>query len=484
MPVETAFYELGLRMAVGLLLLVVFAVILGVMTLPGFYLVLFGARLAINAAQVTGIRLFNYLGLMFRNITRNLLRTSLTYVAIFVLVFVITGIWTMLNFIDTITEDKQNDLKAIITEKHQIPSQMQRSFENDIIRIASELPEGMKPKGGNDDIMTWSFVGGSLDPNNRSLKNTIFLFAMEPRKLLTMMDGLDELTETEMNQLKAGVAVMERNPRAVIIGQEKLDLMEKRVGDRFKMESFNYKGITFEFEIIGALPSDSRYAQSAIMTREYFYNSLNEHERKTGKVEFDKPLNLIWIRLPNKEAFEVMASRVHGEPYTDEATNSERRYTFSPAIKMETASTAFGAFLDPYRDIFWGMRWVFSPMIIVIITLIIAIAVSIGVRERRTEMAVLKVLGFKPWQVLMLVMVESLLVGIISGGISTTLIYLSVNYGGGLPIKIAFFPKFMLTKEVLTWGPLIGAFASFVGSAVPAWNTHKIKAAEVFARVA
>ena len=194
MPVsfETAFYELGLYLSVGLLVIVVGAIILGLMTLPGFYAVLFGVRLLIAAAQSTGIRLFNYLALIFRNMTRNLLRTSLTYVAIFVLVFVISGIWSMLNFIDSVTQEKENNLKAIITEKYKIPSQMPRSFEREVIDIAFNLPEPMRPKNGLDDIMTWSFVGGSTDPNNRSLKNIIFFFAMEPRKLLTMMDGLEE----------------------------------------------------------------------------------------------------------------------------------------------------------------------------------------------------------------------------------------------------------------------------------------------------
>jgi hypothetical protein len=41
----------------------------------------------------------------------------------------------------------------------------------------------------------------------------------------------------------------------------------------------------------------------------------------------------------------------------------------------------------------------------------------------------------------------------------------------------------MLPNQVLLWGPAIGIIASFVGSIVPAWTTHNIKAAEVFARV-
>jgi putative ABC transport system permease protein len=483
MPVsfETAFYELGLYLSVGLLVIVVAAIVLGLMTLPGFYAVLFGLRLLIAAAQNTGVRIFNYLGLIFRNITRNLLRTSLTYVAIFVLVFVISGIWSMLNFIDSITQEKENNLKAIITEKYKIPSQMPRSFEREVVDIAFNLPEEMRPKNGLDDIMTWSFVGGSTDPNNRSLKNIIFFFAMEPRKLLTMMDGLEEFSPSEMAMLAAAVQEAERNIKAVVIGEEKLELMEKRVGDRIKISSLNYPGLQFEMEIIASFPKESRYAQSAVMNREYFYRAIDEHERRLGKTEFsDKCLNLIWIRLPSKEAFERMASEIN-ETANAQGTRTRR---FSPAIKMETASSAIGTWLDPYRDIFWGMRWVLSPMIIVIITLIIAIAVSIGVRERRTEMAVLKVLGFKPWQLLALVLVEALLVGLISGTISTTLIYVMINYLGGLPIKVAFFPKFMLTPSVLAWGPIIGGAAAFVGSVIPAWNTQKIRAAEVFARVA
>ena len=483
MPVhfETAFYELGLYLSVGLLVIVVAAILLGLLTLPGFYLVLFSIRGLIAGAQLTGIRLFNYLALIFRNMTRNLLRTSLTYVAIFVLVFVISGIWSMLNFIDNVTQEKENNLKAIITEKHQIPSKMPRSFEREIIDIAFSLPEEMRPKNGMDDIMTWSFVGGSTDPSNRSLKNIIFFFAMEPRKLLTMMDGLDEFSPSEMAMLRRAVEEAERNPKAVVIGEEKLELMEKRVGDRIKITSMNYQGLEFDLEIIAAFPRESRYAQSAVMNRDYLYRAIDEYERRIGRTEYsDKCLNLIWIRLPSKEAFERMASEIN-ETANEQGTRTRR---FSPAIKMETASSAIGTWLDPYRDIFWGMRWVLSPMIIVIITLIIAIAVSIGVRERRTEMAVLKVLGFKPWQVLALVLVEALLVGIISGMISTSLIYAMVNYFGGLPIKIAFFPKFMLTAQVLAWGPLIGGLAALVGSIIPAWNTQKIRAAEVFARVA
>src|SRR5260221_9263470 len=117
---ETSLYELGLYMALLLVGVVIVAIIVGLVSLVlFFYPTIFGAQLAMQLCQHTGLRVFNYLAMMFRSITRNLLRTSLTFVAVFVLVAVISAFWSILLFIDSITEDKDNNLKAIITEKHQ-----------------------------------------------------------------------------------------------------------------------------------------------------------------------------------------------------------------------------------------------------------------------------------------------------------------------------------------------------------------------------
>ena len=75
---ETAMYVLGGLLAIYLLVIVVAAIVLGIVTLPAFYIILFGCQGILAIAQRTGIRLINYFGIMFRSITRNLLRASLT----------------------------------------------------------------------------------------------------------------------------------------------------------------------------------------------------------------------------------------------------------------------------------------------------------------------------------------------------------------------------------------------------------------------
>ena len=86
-------------------------------------------------------------------------------------------------------------------------------------------------------------------------------------------------------------------------------------------------------------------------------------------------------------------------------------YFTNPAVKCETVSSGIAAFLDAFRDLIWGMRWLLAPACLVTLSLVIANAISISVRERRMELAVLKVLGFQPRSDPALVLGEALLLG-------------------------------------------------------------------------
>ena len=157
----------------------------------------------------------------------------------------------------------------------------------------------------------------------------------------------------------------------------------------------------------------------------------------------------------------------------------------SPAVKCETASAGISSFLEPYRDILAWVKWGLVPALLIIMSLIMAMAISINVRERRTEMAVLKVLGFSPGRILAIVLGEALVVGVLSGLISAALSYGLVHgVMGGIPFQIAFFAVWDILPDALWWGILFGAFTSLIGSIVPALGARNVKVSEVFAKVA
>lgn len=412
--------------------------------------------------------------LVFKSLARNPRRSILSGLAIFVLVFVVDLIWSVLWFLDIVTAEKASDFKVIITERWQIPSQMPFSYAASLAEGAAAKPSDVRPI----DHMTWQFYGGTLDPAKRTRENILFFFCMDPTKLPTMMDGLDQLTGAELAMLNDGIRIMQKNKRAVIVGRDRLAAMNKKVGERIKVTGLNYKDIDLEVEIAGEFPP-GRYDQSAVLHRDYLNDAVDDYNRKAaraGKEKHplsEKSLNLVWLKVPDTQAFKQVSGQImNSSSYS------------SPAVKCETASSGVAAFLDAYRDLLWGMRYLLVPAILVTMSLVIANAISINVRERRPEMAVMKVLGFGPNTIMTLVLSEALLIGVLCGFLSSLLTWHYINHVvGGFKFPIAFFPSFMIPDAALWWGPVLGGATSFVGSALPAWSARSVKVSEVFAKI-
>jgi putative ABC transport system permease protein len=101
------------------------------------------------------------------------------------------------------------------------------------------------------------------------------------------------------------------------------------------------------------------------------------------------------------------------------------------------------------------------------------------------ELAVMKVLGFRPLQILVLVLGESVLLGATAGFISSATTWFLVNrVYGGIPFPIGFFSKIFIADDALWWGPAVGGLAALAGSLSPAWSACRVKVSEVFAKVA
>jgi putative ABC transport system permease protein len=428
--------------------------------------------------------------IMLKSMQRNLMLTSLMYMANFVLVLMIIGCQSIVSFIDLVQTEREQDFKAIVTERNQVPSQMPMPYEREVI---DALEKEHLLANGEDDVMTWQFYGGTMDPEKLTRESIIFFFVMEPRKFLSirngkpisMMDGIEEFTPEQIDSALQAIEVMEKNKQGVLVGEERYRLMVKKdrltaedrrqaIGYKFKVTSLNYKDIDLDCEVIGLLPK-GRFDQSAVMHRDYLLHALDDYQRRNGKPhdQADKTLNLIWIRFPNKQAFE-RASVV---------LNDSSRFT-SPGIKMETAASGISTFLEAYRDLIRALRYG-SLFIVLLTTLIFAVGIIIIVNGRRTEFAVMKVLGFPPWVVMLLILGEAMLVGIVSGFLCSVLAMILVNkVMGGIPFPIAFFPAFKVPPAAFWWGPAAGAIASFAGSIFPAISARRVRVTEVFSRVA
>src|SRR5262249_27432767 len=161
-------------------------------------------------------------------------------------------------FLDASTEEKSQEIKLIVTERWQLPSQMPLTHADYLDpRSPKFLPE-LHGLIGKDDFMTWSFYGGTTEQNVRPTRETmVFMFAMKPEHIRPMMDDLQNFDPKL-------VEAMQKSRNKVVLGKGRMQMMNMRVGDKFKIYSFNYKGIDLEFEIVGEIPG-TRYDLMGIM---------------------------------------------------------------------------------------------------------------------------------------------------------------------------------------------------------------------------
>jgi len=413
----------------------------------------------------------HYVRLVVKSLARNPLRTLLTSSATFLLVLIITLILSVLWLLNMVTMERSKDFKCIVTEKWQVPSQMPYSYAASLQEGAASKPGDIRP----DDHMTWQFYGATLD-EKKTRESLVFFFCMEPSKALTMLDISDHMTPQEERDLQVAVKALEEDPRRIIVGIERLKSMNKKVGERISLFGMNYPGINLDdCEIYATFP-DGGMNQLAVMNRDRLNNALEAYKTKNGKEHplARKSLNLVWLKVPDTAAYNRIADQIlHSPSFTD------------PAVKVETASSGIASFLDAYRDLLKWVKWYLVPAIGLTLSLVIATAISISVRERRMEMAVLKVLGFGPTQIMLMVLAEALLIGVVSGFLSSAGTYVFVNdVLGGIKFPIGFFPAFRIPKVALWWGPLTGGAAALAGSIVPAWSARAIKVSEVFSKLA
>jgi putative ABC transport system permease protein len=458
---------------------IVGGVILGALVALGpLVLFLYGGEALLSRLHLG--RVARFVLLILKSARRNPLRTGLSYLAVFVLVAIVVVVWSALHVLDRMMAFKASDIKVVVSEKWQAESALPFAYAQPLCEGGADpsRPDAVRPT----DAMTWQFYLGTVDPLKKKRDSQIFFIALEPCKAATVMDRtFDEVPQQSREQsgpklaraaeFLAAIKRMEQNRRGVILGRKVLTAINKRVGEAMKVTGLNYREIDLEMEIVGTFP-EGRFNDTAIMHRDYLNNALELYARThqgQKHAKADRSLSLVVLEVPDLTTYNQVTQQI-------DASGAFR----NPAVKCETLAAYAVTQLEGYKDIIWGMRWILSPAILFTTGLIMANAISLSVRERRREMAVLKVLGYRPVQILALVLGEALLIGGLAGLVSCVLVYEIVNRF--MEFAESFLPLY-IPDHALWWGPAVGMLTGAAGSLVPAWLACRVRVATVFARL-
>lgn len=384
--------------------------------------------------------MYKLLKLILRSLGRNKLRTALTALAVVVLVAVYTLASTVTDTVNQLLKAHSSQSRLIVREKWVMPSVFPVHYVPKITKVP-----------GVTDWTVWHFYAGNLDDAGHTGAGIATRFD----NLRAMHSGMDDLDPKL-------VEAVQKEKDGALVGRWILQQMNWQVGQRFTMNSFTHLGKNLQFKIVGVIPSE-------LWARNFFFRE-DYYQEATGDKE---TVNIVWLLAKDDGTGKRVAADV------------ERLFAKSQAkLRAETESAGAGRFIGRIGTVVNVINFVVS-ILLVDMVIVLANSINMTVRERRCELAIFKILGFRPWFILAMVVGEAMTIGAAGGVLGAGLAYgvSALNAAGRLPMRVEFLLQFPIPPKFIVHGLVIGILVAFVGSIVPALNARRVRVVEAFSSV-
>jgi putative ABC transport system permease protein len=254
---------------------------------------------------------------------------------------------------------------------------------------------------------------------------------------------------------------------SALIGRAYADRFKWKVGDRVPLKSNIYRkadgGATWEIAIAGFFDAkDGVDTQQILIHYDYFEQSLAANDDARGKVGW----YIAKIKSPDQStAISAAIDALFANSAAETKTTTEK--AFVQAFANQAGN--IGAIVVAVASA------VFFTML-----LVTANTMAQSVRERSSEIGVLKTLGYSDGAVLWLVLGESLLITAIGGLAGLALSALIVK---GIGTSLAqYMPGFSINTSALVLGLLLAVALGIVSGAMPAVSALRLRIVDALRR--
>jgi len=381
-----------------------------------------------------------YFYLIFSSLRRKKLRTILTILSIMV-AFVLFGYLTAIRQAFDAGVEVAGADRLIVRHKVSLIRLLPQSYEARIERIAGV---------DNATHSTW-FGGIYQEPKN--------FFAQIP---IVPEELFDMFPEYIISDEQKAAWLAKRS--GVIVGRGLAERFGWKIGDRIPINATIWGkkdgGRTWEFDLVGIYDG----AEKGTDTSQFFirYDFFDETRAGgTGQVGW----YTVRISDPGKAA-EVAAA-------------IDAEFANSP---YETKTEPEGAFIQGFANQIGNIGFIIMSIMSAVFFTILLVSgntMAYTVRERTSELAVLKAIGFTDRGVLGLVLGESLALSFVGGIIGLGVAWLLVSMGD--PTNGSFPVFYLPVSDVLLGLLLIGATALIAGL-IPALQAQKLQIADALRR--
>jgi putative ABC transport system permease protein len=382
-----------------------------------------------------------YFRLVWKNTWRKKIRTSLTILSVFV-AFLLFALLSAIGYAFKSGEDAADAERLVVIDKVSLINPLPISYQN---RIASTA--------GVYSVTHASWFGGFYqDPRNQFGQ-----FPTDPYAYFAMYPELSMPEE----QMEAWA----KNRTGAVIGREIAEQYDIKVGDRIPLQATIWTkadgGRTWEFVIEGIFSTDDPRGSSAYMLFHYDYF---DEARAFGQ----GTVGWYILRIDS------------GSDAVQVANAIDLQFANSP---NETETSTEAAFAQSFAKQFGNIALIVTLILgAVFFTLLLVSGntMSQSVRERISELAVLKTLGFEDRSVLALVLSESILI-MMMGGLLGLLTGWMLVQGAAQAIG-AFLPGIFLSPQAILTALAIMIGAGIIAGIFPAVKAMRLTIVDALAR--
>lgn len=288
-------------------------------------------------------------------------------------------------------------------------------------------------------------------------KNFFANFAVEPRTYLDLYPELI-MDPGEKNSFL-------RDRRGCVAG---IKLMEKygwKVGQGLTLQGTIYPG-NWDFVIRGTYRGRDRNVDETQLF--FHWDYLNEAMKKTAPQRADQ-IGFFMVGVKEPEITAQVAASIDSQfrnSLAETLTETEKAFTLN--------------FISMAEAIIIAIRIV-SLLVIVIILAVVANTMAMTTRERTSEYAVLKTLGYGPGPITVLIFGESLLITFLGCALGMVLTFpVAAAFGEALS---SFFPYFNVETETMYLDVAVAALVGTVAAILPARRAIRIRIADGLRKV-
>jgi putative ABC transport system permease protein len=373
-----------------------------------------------------------FLPLIWKSLWRRKVRTTFTLLSIFI-AFLLFGILMTIRAAFSIGIDLAGMDRLIIIHKISLIMPLPESYEGRLETVP-----------GVETVTNNSWFGGIYqDP-----KNFFAQIAVEPEKFLAIYKEF-RLPE---DQKKAWL----EDRKGAIVGRALADRFGWKVGDHIPLQATIWQpkggGLTWDFNLVGIYDGDPGVDTTSF----YFHYDYLDENRAQG----EGMVGWYVVKVKDPKQSQALA-RTFDQMF--ENSNAETKTT--------TEKGFVEGFAKQIGDIGSIMMAILAAVMFTIL-LVVGNTMAQAVRERTSELAVLKTLGFSDVTVLSLVLAESLFVALVGGGLGLGLAWLFVQ--GGDPTN-GLLPAFYLPKGDLVVGVGLMIAVGVAAGILPAAGAMRLK---------